>query len=532
MPTKTKKMTNIANAIVRVVNSAIQSRLQLMVGEMDGYSGLDPIGRNLDAECGYPQNPDVSVFRRMYDRNEYANRVVNIWPDECFAVRPTLYETEDKRVTKFERAFRNLSKRIDLWHYLHRLDRLSGIGSFGVMLLGISDGKILSTPAPGYDLYRKLKERPAKRVELAYVQTFAEDDVIIDSVDDREGTPRYGQPLYYTLNVNTPTAADQSAVKQVRVHWSRVIHAADNCENNNVRGVPRQRPVLNRLLDIRKILGSSGEMFWKGGFPGYIAKTQKDVDGSVVDLESVREQVEAYLNGSQRFMGFDGMDVESLLPQAIDPTQHILQQVTAICAALTVPVSTFIGREAGHLASMENTAAWNKRVSSRQVLYVEPKLIRPTIDRLIAVGVLPEPGDGEYLVAFNDLNTLGDKDKADVTLKKAQALMQYVSGGVEAVVPVYEFLTLFMGLSGKEAQAVVDAVAANKGKEVTDPLDAKAAERDAKLQIKVAKATPAPRIAGTGRGSGSGQKSKARPQGGGRKGVTSGGRPRGTVSKS
>lgn len=513
----------------RVVNSVVQSRLRMM-GELDGYSGLDPIGRNLDAECGYPQDPGVSTFRRMYDRNDYANRVVNIWPDECWASRPMLYETEDKRVTKFERAWRNLLKKIDVLHYMHRLDRLAGIGSYGVMLLGLSDGKKLSTPAPGFDLYRRLKARPQRRVELVYLQTFAEDDVTIDSVDDREGSPRRGKPLYYVLNVNNPTAVDQAAVKQIRVHWSRVIHFADNCENNDTFGVPRQKPVLNRLLDLRKILGSSGEMFWKGGFPGFLATTQKDVDGSVADLESIREQVNDYLSGTQRVMGFDGMDVDPVVAQAIDPTPHVLCQVSAICAAGGYPVPVFLGRESGQLAGMENTAQWNKRVASRQELTVEPRVIRPVVNRFMDVGVLPEPPDREYFVSFKDLNTLGDKDKADVNLKQTQALMQYVTGKVESVVPLHQFLTMFLGRTEAEAQSIVDAVAANRGKELTDPKEKEKAAMDAEMQIKVAKAMPKP--AATGKGSGSGQKRIARPQGGGRRGVTRGGRPRGVVARS
>lgn len=513
-----------------VVNSVVQSRLRMMMGELDGDSGLDPIGRNLDAECGYPANPTVKMFRRMYDRQDYANRVVNIWPDECWAVRPQLYETEDKRVTKFERAFRKLSRKVDIWHYLHRLDRLAGIGSFGVMLLGLNDGKKLSTPAPGFDLYRRLKTRPTKKIELSYIQTFAEDDITVDSVDDREGSSRFGKPLYYTLNVSSPTTNDAAAVRQVRVHWSRIVHFADNCENNDTFGVPRQQAVFNRLLDLRKILGSSGEMFWKGGFPGYVATTQKDVDGSVADLESVREQVNAYLNGTQRFMGFDGMDVESLLPQAIDPTQHVLQQVAAICACGGYPIPVFLGRESGQLAGMENTAAWNKRVASRQELVVEPRLIRPLVDRLMDVAVLPEPPDREYFVSFKDLNTLGDKDKADVYLKQMQTLMQYVTGKVESVLPLHQLYTLFLGRTEDEAAAIIKAVEENKGKELTDPKEKEKAQLDAELQIKVAKATPKP--VATGKGSGSGQKRLARPQGGGRRGVTKGGRPRGVVSRS
>ena len=48
----------------------------------------------------------------------------------------------------------------------------------------------------------------------------------------------------------------------------------------------------NRLLDARKILGGSGEMFWRGGFPGYSFEVNSGMDGAEVDTTSLRSEME------------------------------------------------------------------------------------------------------------------------------------------------------------------------------------------------------------------------------------------------
>lgn len=480
------KLSKIENArqmraFGRIVHNFLSTRARAFEMTRGGL-GIDPPGRDLDYECGYPQSPDVSIFRRLYDREAYAKRVNDIWPDESWAVRPELYETEDARVTKFERAWKKLNKEINVWHYLHRADRISGLGCFGVILLGLDDGKMLDQPVDGINRRGEIsRKRPKKQTKLVYLKVFSEQSVEIEDIEDDDSNPRYGKPRYYQIQMTSPFSGATSLENQVRVHWTRVIHVADNREECDEAGSPRMLPVLNRLLDIRKILGSSAEMFYKAGFPGYAFETVPEMVGEAVMNEAtIKEQFEEYMEGLKRYLALDGVKVNQLIPQVSDPTKHLVQQATAICLAMQIPLRIFLGSEAGHLASTQDLGTWNKRVAERQSLYVEPMLIRPVIDRLIMVGVLPEPADMEYLISWRDLNTMSDKDKADVSLKRAQALMQYVSGGCESIMPARQFYTMVLGLSELEAKAVLDAVKMRKDT-LTDPLGDKAAVRDSKL---------------------------------------------------
>lgn len=115
---------------------------------------LDP-RRDTNQECGYKETRELTsdVFKDLFDRCEVANRVVELFPQECWQVQPSVYEDEDADVvTEFEEAWDNLPDGLrgkswyqdeegnPIWEQLKRLDVLSGIGHFGVMLLGIDDG--------------------------------------------------------------------------------------------------------------------------------------------------------------------------------------------------------------------------------------------------------------------------------------------------------------------------------------------------------------------------------------------------------
>jgi hypothetical protein len=455
------------------INDLLKARLLVNSGMMslsrDSLFGasLDPDGRNLDKECGYPQGePSVDLYRKLYDREGLATRVVNVYPDECWSVQPLLYETEDSRITKFERAWNSLCKMPELnpWGKLHLVDELSGIGSFGALLIGINDGKDLSEPADGIDSFGKpTNARPTDR-ELIYLMPFSSDLVRIDEFETNKNNPRFGQPLYYSVLFADPKDATAGQLGPVavqtgqwdRVHWSRMQHVADNAKSSRVFGTPRLRPVLNRMFDVRKVAGGSAEMFWRGAFPGYSFETFPELGAEVeLEVDSLKKQFDAYSNGLQRYLALTGMTAKSLAPQVADPTKTLTQLLILVCSAISVPMRIFLGSEAGHLASTQDSGTWNKRVARRQTMYLNPMLIMPFVTRLIYLGVLPEPKN--LIIAWKDLNSLSDKDHADIALKKAQAILQYVTSGSHVLVPPKEFMVLVLGWTTDEADAVIAA---------------------------------------------------------------------------
>lgn len=442
-----------------LLGNFLATRSLLPYGQRD--EEIDQGDLDIDKECRYPKDPDVFHFRSLYVREGIAQRINDVYPDECFSIYPDLYQTEASRSTSFERKWDQMLDGMDPWGELHRFDRMMGLGRYGGLLLGFDDGRDLDRPISGF---RKdgTRSPSASDYNLLYMMPYSEDLISINKFEQDKSSPRYMMPVSYQLKLADPrnvgdvngNGFDTAAVNEVNVHWTRIQHGVDNRMSSRWAGIPRMKPVVNRIHDLRKILGSSAEMFFKGGFPGYTFNTYPDLAGNVeIDEDTIRDQLENYMNGLQRYLASEGGEFKALLSQVADPTNHIVQQMMYICASLRVPFRIMTGSEAGHLASTQDAGTWNRRLAMRQKVHLNPNVIRPFVNRLMQVGTLPRVKS--YKIEWRDLNSMTDVEKSKVALAKAQAMMQYVSGKVESIMPLREFFTMVMGMTPAEADAVI-----------------------------------------------------------------------------
>jgi len=412
---------------------------------------LNP-GLDINYECRYPDEITMRDYTNMWDREGIGSRVVKILPDECWAMEPNIYETEDADETEFEKVLKELIRDRHIFHYLHRIDVMSGIGSYGLLLCGLSDGKDLDKPVEGIDEVTG-EVKSLKNYELSYLRPFDQNAVSIKLKERNVSSPRYSHPVMYEIEFEGDVGSTSNVKK--RVHWTRVLHVADNKWGSEVFGTPRMKDVFNRLLDIRKIVSGSGEMFWKGAFPGYAFSTKEGMEDVEMDTDAMREEFKSYFDGLQRYMTLTGVDVKDLQPQATDPTPHFKVQVMFIALSLGIPYRKLMGSEQAQLASTSDTETWNKRIAKRQNGYVTPMIIRPFIDRMMAYGVLPEAE--EYFVDWPDLSTPSDKDKSEVAKNKTDAMAKYIGGSVDSLMPPKEYLMEVLGMEETQAEAIVEA---------------------------------------------------------------------------
>ncbi len=438
---------------------------------------LDP-RRNIDTESGHPTDITIDDYKLAYERGDVAGRVVRLFPEESWVGDPEIFETEDESTTPFETAWHKLEEEFHIYSTLQLADVLSGIGRFGVLLLGVNDGKRMEQPV----LEVGADEKTTRK--LLYLRPLDESAVTVDSFNNDTTSPRYGLPEMYSVTFveSDAGAASKTGSTSLKVHWSRVIHVADNRGNSNIYGEPRMKSVYNRLLDLKKIAGGSAEMFWKGGFPGLSLEALPEAvrDGAFEfgeeEKEATKEQIESYQQGLQRYLALVGMTAKSLTVQVADPRPQVDVQSRLISMAMGVPWRIFSGSEAAELASSQDSKNWNRRIMRRRSKYLTPYLVRPLIDRLILMGVLPKPGEGGYQVEWSDLNTADEKDRAEIADKQTSALAKYVSGGVDVLVPPFHYLTLVLGMGAEEAQSVLEA----SGPHIADPdaPDTKTDEQD------------------------------------------------------
>ena len=433
---------------------------------------LDP-RRNLDDECGLPTTSTITIddYKQLYDRVAIAKRSVGLLPDESWMVQPTVYETEDvDEETPFEKAWRDLSitpqksswyrteKGHPIWERLRRGDELSGIGRYGILLLGIDDGKPLVEPVEGIGEDGQATGSNTPQRKLLYVRAFDESQCPVSAWEKDVANPRYGQPIQYSVSFADPSGTgtrEGALVNKQEVHWTRVVHLADNRGSSEVFGVPRLLPIYDNILGLRKLYCASPEMYYRGAFPGFSLETHPSLGGDVnIDKEALQGQMEAYTNSLQRYFVTKGLQAKSLAPQVVDPTPQIEAQIQAICIYHDCPKRIFMGSERGELASSQDDGSWNDNLAYRQNYYLTPCIISPVVDRLIAMRVLPVPSDG-YEVTWPDLGSISAEVKANIAVKRTEAMAKYIQGSVEGLMGELDFLTRVLEIPIDEAEEIL-----------------------------------------------------------------------------
>lgn len=444
---------------VSVQNDAQQSlyRRQLALGNgvMTGEVNTSPLTRDYDAQFGYPEFIDKMMFQRMYDRDPVAHRVVQLYPVECWQQLPKIYDSDAPTESDFEKQVAQVFQQHNVWGMLRRIDVLSGIGNFGILLMGVGDGKPLHEPVDYLD-----KNGSRKKYKLQYVRAFPHSQVQIAQSESQKTNPRYGHPTLYRIQFQPNDIVDMEGfvdLSMQEVHWSRVIHVADNREVSEIYGVPRLQLVYNALLDLEKVFGSSGEMFYKGAYPGYVIESNDNQLSNVTfDLDMMRNQIEKYENNLQRWMAIKNAHVSPLSSSYADPSGHIEVCLNRIAVALGCPVRILLGSERGELASSQDAVIWKKRLMERQISYLTPFVIRPVVQFLIKCGMVDMPYNKDFHVEWPDLSSDTKQEIYEVRQRQMEFMRSYLGDNLGQFMTPKDFLVKFCDLTDDEAEEMLD----------------------------------------------------------------------------
>jgi hypothetical protein len=300
-----------------------------------------------------------------------------------------------------------------------------------------------------------------KQRKLLFLRCFDESLVQIVRYEWNVRNPRFGLPVMYRITLNDPREQHSGVglpLATVFVHWSRVIHIIDNYQSSGtseIFGVPRMRPVLNRLLDLRKIYSGGGEGYWRSVVANLFFVTHPQLGGDVnIDTAGIANMMEQMQNGLQRWGALSGMAPQTTPIDLKDPSPHVNTQLEAIAIQIGCPIRVLKGSERGELASSQDDSKWNDRVKHRQNFHVTPMIIVQFIDRLIQIGVLPTPKG--YTVRWPDLDANTDAQKAQIAMTVSQALGAYVSQNVESLITPHKMLTKYLDWDDDEATEELD----------------------------------------------------------------------------
>lgn len=168
------------NAEKRLVDEVVRNFYETRSNFFNRLIGSNE--RELNEMLGYPVTEELSpdTYREMFDREPIAKRVVEVFPKESWQEQPNIYEDEDPETdTPFEEAFADMCQNLrgkswfkdqegnPLFSIMERADILSGVGQFGILLLGFSDGQPMNVPvASVMDQYNWVAEKGMQAAEF------------------------------------------------------------------------------------------------------------------------------------------------------------------------------------------------------------------------------------------------------------------------------------------------------------------------------------------------------------------------------
>ncbi len=394
--------------------SMVTQRLRLaFFGHGNLFDGRRKVWENL----GYPtvRERTAEFYWAKYRYQDIAKRVVNAPADGTWQKPPEVWQDPNPEIsTPFEQSWAALQRRLRVYSVCKRLDRLAGIGRYGVMLIGARDGRDLKQPLG----------RLSNEADVLYLSVYSESHAKVTQWDNDPKSPRFGLPSVYTIQLAADVMGSGiksffTASSQAEVHWSRVVHVADDLTEDEIFGTPRLEAVMNRLIDLEKIVGSTGEMYWNGANRGIVWNVDKEAKFTDADFAALDTQVNEYLDNLRRMVKTQGVTAQVLGSDQPRPAEAMQACIALIAGTTGIPQRILIGTEAGKLGSTQDERAWTNRMEERRENFAEPFILRALIDRLIGVGALKDPGS--YYAGWPKLQAMNASERAQVGQRLAQA---------------------------------------------------------------------------------------------------------------
>lgn len=389
--------------------------------------------RDLYQILGYKRILTYLDYRDRYARDGIAQAIVDAYPAATWRGGVELYEDEDpNKDTEFEKAFKELDQRLGFWQRLQQVDTLAGLSTFAVLLIGNGDADLTTELTKGGEV-KFLRPFSGGGGPIGINRGWGNRSSAFDAAvsvaewDTDPTSERYGEPKFYDIRA---VGANNPNMVGRRVHWSRMLHVAEGCLEDDVYGVPVLEAVWNLLDDLAKVTGGGAEAHWLRANQGLHLNVDKDmglpsttpgkpaVPGlSADDRKELREKAEEMSHQLQRVLVTRGVEVNQLGSDVASFGQNADAILKQIAGAKKIPMRILTGSEMGTLASEQDAANFDSRVQDRRTGYAGPRIVRKLVDRLIEYGYLPTPK--QYEVGWPVEENMDEMGKAAFALNLA-----------------------------------------------------------------------------------------------------------------
>ena len=363
--------------------------------------------RDLYKELGYRRVLTFAEYDDRYQRGGIASRIVDAFPMATWR-NPPLVTVKGNE--KFGEVWNELALRLKMFHFLERVDRLAGIGRYAALFIGVSGARPIE---------QSIQEVKGPEGVL-FLSVFSEVNAEVRKLEGETQSPRFGLPSLYDVRFLANTSIDSRTLKRV-VNASRMIHVADGVLEDDIFGAPRLKKVWNYLDDLDKVIGGASEAVWRTVDRGIQFDLDKDLDLTDDDEADFAAEIEEYYLGLKRYIKTKGITTKVLGSEVPDPRGPVDAVIGLISGTTGIPQRILLGSERGELSSGQDERNFNSRVRERQLSYAEPVILRPLLDRFIAINALPAP-EGEIIINWPDLAIITDKEEADIAARVGQAV--------------------------------------------------------------------------------------------------------------
>lgn len=398
---------------VRAAVSAVIARAQFLKQAGITFNGK----RDLYEIFGYDRVLTPKDYRDRYARGGIAKRIVEAYPNATWRGGVELIEDEDpKKHPPFEQDWISLDSRLKVQSVLRKADILSGLSTYSVILIGTADGQ-LDQPLPrgnGPDGILFLSPfmgggGPTVNPSLTGLRGSASyAEATVKDYEEDVRSPRFAMPKTYQLSRDTVSKA-----LQIPVHWSRIIHLAENTLDNEVFGTPTLEACWNLLDDLDKVTGGGAEAYFLRVNRGLHLDMDRDMELKKEAKEDLAANVEKYEHGILRILKTRGIKVTDLGSDVANITGPVDAILTQIAGTKGIPKRILTGSEMGEMASSQDRDNWKDQVDGRQTQYAGPSVLQQLVDRLIEYKYLSAPGAKGYEVRWPHIQTLTEAERAE-----------------------------------------------------------------------------------------------------------------------
>ena len=352
-------------------------------------------------------------YKEIYDRGGMGSKLIKIPAEYTWRSYPKLYpQNED---------FNDKMNNLGIYDEFETSDRICGIGKYSVAVLGVKGNTKLNKP---------VKEGSLKSLDdILYVMPYSEPNAVVKKTVQNENDPRFGLPESYNIKVST-TLNGATTSKTHEVHWTRVIHIAEEKDESRIYGTPRIKAVYNRLIDLEKINASSPEAYIRMVSDKILFDLDQNVSLTPEQKKEFDEQMEELLHGEKNYMRTSGVKPIRIETDIIDPKGVFDVIMNSICATQNLPRKFLLGAERGEITSSMDMFSFFDSMQVRRKKFAEREILNPFLNRLKYYGILDESIKYEW--KWSPLYELSPKEKAEIGKTIATTIKILATSGAES----------------------------------------------------------------------------------------------------